>query len=52
MGYTGLVEKIKNEMGHEMTDVDRPNLWTTTRIDEHENCMNEEVEGISQKIVS
>ena len=52
IGYAGLVEKMEKEMGEEITKIDRPKLWTKARVDELGQPMNEEVEGISQKIVS
>ena len=52
MGYVGLVEKMEKMIGREITDVDRPNLWTMARVDKHKNYMNEEDKGISDKIVS
>ena len=52
MHYAGLVEKIERETGQEITKIDRPNLWTIARVNELGQSMNEEVEGISQKILS
>ena len=52
MGYAGLVEKIEKTMGRELTDVDRPQLWTYACVDEHENYINEDVLSKATKIVS
>ena len=52
MGYASLVEKMEKEMGHEITEIDRPDLWTRAWVDELGQFMNKEVEGISQKIVT
>ena len=52
MGYAGLVEKMEHTMGRELTDVDRPQLWTYALVDEHEDYMNEEVASTATKIVS
>ena len=49
MGYAGLVENIEKETGQEITEIDRPELWTRARVDELGQPMNEEVKGISQK---
>ena len=49
MGYAGFVEKMEKETGKEITEIDRPELWTRARVDELGKPMNEEVEGISQK---
>ena len=40
MGYVGLVEKMEKEIGWEITDIDRPDLWTMARVDEHGNYMS------------
>ena len=52
MGYAGLVEKMEHTMGHELTDVDRPELWTYARVNEHGNFMSENVASTATKIVS
>ena len=36
MSYVDFVEKMEKTMSRELTDVDRPKLWTYARIDEHE----------------
>ena len=52
MGYAGLVEKMEHTMGCELQDVDRPHLWTFSRVDEHRDYMNEDVTSTTTKIVS
>ena len=52
MGYADLVEKMKKGMDQEITKIDIHELWTRARVDELGQYMNEEVKGISQKIVS
>ena len=52
MGYASLVENMERETGPEINEIDRPDLWTIARGDELGQPMNEEVKGISQKIVS
>ena len=52
MGYAGLVEKVEKMMGQEITDVDRPELWTYARVSEHKNYMNEDVSSKATKIVT
>ena len=44
--------KLKKELGHELTDLERTNLWTKARLDEEGQYMNEEVKEVSDKIVS
>ena len=52
MGYAGLVEKMEHTISRELTDVDRPQLWTYARVDEHRDYMNEDVSSTTTKIVS
>ena len=52
MGYVGLVEKMERETGRVITKIDKPDLWIVARVDELGQPMNEEVKGISQKIIS
>ena len=52
MGYADLVEKMEKGMGQEITKIDIHELWTRARVDELGQYMNEEVQGISEKIVS
>ena len=39
-------------MGQELTDVNRPELWTMACVDEHRNFMNEDIESTTDKIIS
>ena len=34
MGYVSLVQKLETELGYELTDLDRTDLWTRARVDE------------------
>ena len=43
MGYASLVEKMERETSREITEIDRPNLWTIARVDELGQSMNKEV---------
>ena len=52
MGYVSLVQKLEKELGHELTYLERTDLWTRARLDEEGQYMNEEVKEISDKIVS
>ena len=52
MGYAGLVEKMEHTMGRELTNVDKPQLWTYARVDQQRDYMNEDVSSMATKIVS
>ena len=52
MGYVVLVQKMEKELGRELTEIKRGDLWTRSRLDVEGEYMNEEVKEIVEKIVS
>ena len=52
MDYVGLQQKMEKELGHELTEFDRGDLWTRAWLNEKGEYMNEEVKKIADKIVS
>ena len=52
MDYIGLVQKLEKELGRELTDLKRGDLWKRARVDEEGEYMNKEVKEIIEKIVS
>ena len=52
MCYVGLQQMMEKELGHELTEFDRGDLWTRARLNEEGEYMNEKVKEIADKIVS
>ena len=48
MGYVGLVQKLEKELGRELTDLERSDLWTRARLDEEGQYMYDEVKEITK----
>ena len=52
MVCVGLVEKLRKQLGRELTSLKRTNLWTRAQLDEEGEYMNENVKEIPDKMLS
>ena len=50
IGYVGLVQKLEKELGHELTELKRGDLWKRAQLDEEREYINVEVKEIAKKI--
>ena len=52
MGYVGLVQKLEKELGRELTELEKGDLWTRARLDKEVEYMNEKVKEIAEETIS
>ena len=51
-GYALVEQKMEEELGHELTEYDRAEMWTRARMNKNREVIDEEARDVVNKIVS
>ena len=51
-GYALVEQQMEEELGHELTEYDRAEMWTRARMNKKWDVIDEEARGVVKNIVS